>query len=142
MVGAAHADPRHAGLARDLDREIGGIGHHQVTHAVVAVDQRGGRAALEHLDVGARIEDAGLELLDVTRQPENAVRIRAREVGIEHRAGDGPGVSLRQPAGLQRIGHVGADGSRRHAAGIGIVIGHGMGTSMCSLVPAHPTPSP
>ena len=97
MVGAADADPADAGLARKLDREIGGIGHHQVTHAVVAVDQCGRRTSLEHLDVGARIEDAGLELLDVTRKAENAMRIRAREIGIEHRAGDGFGISLRQP---------------------------------------------
>ena len=52
MVGAPHADPADARLARDLDREIGGVGHHQMAHAVVAVDQRGRGAALDHLDVG------------------------------------------------------------------------------------------
>ena len=38
-----------------------GIGHHQMADAVVAVDQRGRRRALQHLDVGLGIDPAGLD---------------------------------------------------------------------------------
>ena len=47
MIGAPRADPGETGLARDLDRQVGHIGHHQMAHAVVAVDQRGRGAALD-----------------------------------------------------------------------------------------------
>ena len=75
-----------------------------MAHAVVAVDQRGRGAALDHLDVRARIDVAALEGAHVAGQAEDAVRVRAGEVGVEHGAGDDAGVRLRQPAG-ERVGH-------------------------------------
>ena len=46
MVRAPRADPGDTGRARELDRGLGGARHHQVAHAVVAVDQRGRRRRL------------------------------------------------------------------------------------------------
>ena len=61
MIGIPRADPADAGRARQLDREIGRVGHHQMADAVVAIDQRGRRRALQHLDVGLGIDPAGLD---------------------------------------------------------------------------------
>ena len=74
-----------------------------MAHAVVAVDQRGRGAALEHGDVGARIECAALELAHIAGQPEDAVGVRAGEIGVQHRAGDDGGIGWRQAAGAERV---------------------------------------
>ena len=62
--------------------------------------------------LGLKMPDS--ELLDVAGEPENAVRIRAREIGVEHRIGDDLGVGVRQPAGAERVGHV-----RENGGGLG-----------------------
>ena len=48
------------------------------------------------------------------------MRIRAGQVGVEHRFGDGIGVGIRQPAGAERVGHVGEYGAGRDTAGVGV----------------------
>ena len=78
MVGAPHADPGDAGLARNLDGEIGGVGHHQMAHAIVAVDEGSSGSALQDLDGGARIEMSAPKQTHIAGEPEDAVRIRAR----------------------------------------------------------------
>ena len=75
-----------------------------MAHAVVAVDQRGRGRALDHLDLGLRIDHAALELAHIAREPEDAVRVRAGQVGFQHRAGDDGGVGCGQPAGAQGVG--------------------------------------
>ena len=103
MIGAARADPANPRRARQLDRELGGIGHYQVTHALIAVDQRGGGGALEHCDGGARIERAALELAHVAGQAKHAVRVLSGEVGLQHGVSDHVGILLRQSARAQGI---------------------------------------
>ena len=114
MVRAAHADPADAGVARELDRGLGGARHHQMAHAVVAVDQRGRGRGLLDPDVGLRIDAAAAQPLDVLRQPEHAVGVGAGEVGLEHQLGDLGGVGGRQPDRLERIRDQRGDGRGRH----------------------------
>ena len=77
-----------------------------------------GRAcALDHADIGGRIELPALKLTHIARQAKDAVRIRAGEVGLQHGAGRDRGVGGGKPAGNERIGHVRLQGVRRDAAG-------------------------
>ena len=94
------------------------MGHHHVAHAVVAVDQRGGGAALDHLDRRLRIDGAALELAHIGREPEDAVGVRADEVGFQHRAGGGRGIGFGEPAGSQGVGEEGTQGGGEDASGM------------------------
>ena len=122
-------DPGDAGFTREFDRDLGGPRHHQMTHAVIAIDEsRGGRGAF-HLDIGRRINAARLDAQDILRQAENAVRVGARQIRFGHQVRDFRRVRLRQPdfdecvpnkrldrlAGNQTRG-CSIDGLRAHAA--------------------------
>ena len=108
VVRHAQADPGDAAVARQRDGGLGRARHHQMAHAVVAVDQRGRRRGAIHLDVGARIEPADLQPMHVLRQPEHAVRVGAGEIGLQHQLGHLGGVGFRQ-AGLDHgVGDQGA----------------------------------
>ena len=77
MVRTPHPNPGDAGFARDLDSQVGRIGHHQVAHPVVAIDERGGRRALDHTDIRARIDVSALECPHIARKTKDAVRVGA-----------------------------------------------------------------
>jgi hypothetical protein len=114
MVRAPHADPRHAGLARQRNRGLGSARHHQVAHAVVAVDQRGRGRALRDRDVRMRIEAARLEPPNVLRQAEHAVRVRAGQVRRAHQSGADRRILARQAGSAERIRDQRADRRDRH----------------------------
>src|SRR5262245_19880511 len=67
VIGAACADPADARCAREFDGELGGVSHHHMTHAPVAVDQRGRRSALQHADARARVHGAAFEPPHIAR---------------------------------------------------------------------------
>jgi hypothetical protein len=58
--------------------------HHEVAHAIVAIDQRGRRAAFVDDDVRTRIDPASFQSPDILRQAKNAVRVAADEIGLDH----------------------------------------------------------
>ena len=95
-----------------------------MTHALIAVDQRGGGGALEHCDGGARIERAALELAHVAGQAKHAVRVLSGEVGLQHGVSDHVGILLRQSARAQGIFQERAQGRGRDTAG---ALGFGFG---------------
>ena len=64
-----------------------------------AVDGR----ALQHLDVGLGIDAAGLELSHVGAEPNDAVRIEAGEIGLDHLLGGKSRVGRGHAAGEQRV---------------------------------------
>ena len=69
-----------------------------MAHAVVAVDQRGRRrASASTLMFGRGLIEPSLSRCDILRQAEDAVRIGAGEVGLQHQLGDLGGVG--RPAG-------------------------------------------
>ena len=54
MVGVMQADPADAGGLGLLDRHVRGLLDHQMAHAVVAVEQRGGGEFAIDRHVGGR----------------------------------------------------------------------------------------
>jgi hypothetical protein len=74
---------------------------------------------------GARIDLAALEQPHITGQPEDAVRIGAGQIGVEHGLCHGAGISLRQPAGTKGVNHDSVDAGSRNAAGGFGHVGHG-----------------
>ncbi len=69
-----------------------GAAHHQMTHAVVAVDQRGRGLLAHHADVGTGVEAAGLDAAGILRQPADAVAVGALQIGLRHQRGDDSGI--------------------------------------------------
>jgi hypothetical protein len=105
----------NAAFARQFDRGFRRARHHQMAHAVVAVDQRGRRRGALDLDVRPRIGRVQLQPLNVLRQPEHAVRVGADQVGFQHQFGDLGGVRCRH-AGLHHgVVDETADRRRRRA---------------------------
>ena len=95
----AHPHP-HPGDARPLgllDRHLGRPAHHQVAHAVVAVDDRRGGIVLEHADRRPHVHPTGPDPSDVLRQPEDAVSVGPAQVGRDHQSGDQRCIVSRQP---------------------------------------------
>ena len=66
-----------------------------MAHALVAVDERGSWGALQHADARPRVDRAALELAHITCKAKDAMRIRAGEIGFEHRGGGDSGIGLR-----------------------------------------------
>ena len=71
--------------------------------AVVAVDQRGRRRALQHLDVGLGIDPAGLDPVAVVAEADDAVRIEAGQIGLDHLLGGKLRIGGGHAAGQQRV---------------------------------------
>ncbi len=98
MVGELRVDPADAGRARFLDCDPGGAAHHQMAHAVVAVDQRGRGLLAHHADVGLGVEAAGFDAAGILRQPADAVAVGALQIGLRHQRGDDSGVRAGRPS--------------------------------------------
>ena len=103
VVGELRVDPGDAGRARLFDRHFGRALHHQMTHAVVAV-QHGGREMVVHdADIGPDVEAAGLDAPDILREPGDAMAVGALQVRFRHQAGDGGRILFRQTHLHQRF---------------------------------------
>ena len=121
VVRVRRADPGDAVVAREGDRGLGGAAHHQVAHAVVAIDQRGRGRGLVDLDIRPRVDGARLVAADVVRQAEDAVRVSPGEIGLGHQLGDPCRVNGREAGRREHVGDEGArdgrgDRRRHHAA--------------------------
>src|SRR5207248_993049 len=81
MVAVASADPADAVVAGQRDRLLDGAGYDEAAEPVIAVDQRGRLRLPDNLDVGPRVEPAGLDAADVLRQTEDAMSVGAADVG-------------------------------------------------------------
>jgi hypothetical protein len=88
-----------------------------VAHAVVAIDERGRRRALDDADIRARIDVSALERSHIARKTKDAVGVRSGKVRFEHRARNRGSVGLRQSTGAKRIRHKRANRVRRNPAG-------------------------
>jgi hypothetical protein len=67
-----------------------------MAHAVVAVDEGGGKMLLHHADVGTDIEAAGLDAAGILRQPADAVTVRSLQIGLRHQGRNRHGIVVRQ----------------------------------------------
>ena len=103
MVTVLRVDPGDPGGACLFDRDLGRAFHHQVTHAVVAVQKRGGRVLVHDPDIGPYVESARLDAAGILRQPANAVAVRSLQIGLRHQGGDISGVGFRQTQPRHRL---------------------------------------
>jgi hypothetical protein len=117
VAGIAAADPGDAVLAREFDRRFRRLGDDEMAHAVVAIDQRGGRRRARHRDIGPRIGRAELEALHVLRQAEDAMGVGTDEVGLQHQLGDLASIGRRHAGFLHSVDDKTGDRRGRHAAG-------------------------
>ena len=74
-----------------------------MTDAVVAVDQRGGRGAIDGADFGLRIAAAGLQRVAIHAEAEDAVRIEAGDIGLDHLSGCDRGIGFGHAVGDERV---------------------------------------
>ncbi len=99
MVAVVSADPGDAGCRGLLHRQLGGAAHHQMTQRIVAIQHRHGGALFFHRNGRTGVDAAGLNALDILRQPENAVAVGADQIGLRHQRRDLGGIAGRHAAG-------------------------------------------
>src|SRR5262249_50496013 len=133
VIGAACAHPADAGCTGEFDGEAGGVCHHDVTHAAVAIDQRGRWSPLQHADARARVHRAALERQHIAREAKDAVGIRPGEIGFQHRACDGGGVGPVEAAGAKSVDKKRPQGGGGNAAdGVGFGFGQHVRSQHCA----------
>jgi hypothetical protein len=104
VIAVAHADP---GDTIDLGLGDGGFGRlvqHQMPHAIVAIDQRGGGVVTGKPDVGSLVDAARPDAPDILRQSENTVSVGAADVGLDHQPGNDRRVRGRNAGGDEGLG--------------------------------------
>jgi hypothetical protein len=96
------ADSRRLGL---FDCQFGGAAHHQMAHAVVAVDQRSRSALADDADVWLGIDAAGTQTANVKRQPDHAMGVAAAQIRFNHKVTENLRVGFRQAGSDKGAGH-------------------------------------
>ncbi len=99
VEGADPCQPRFRGLP---DRELGREVHHHVAHAVVPVHERRHRVLADGMHLRMEVDPVQPDPLAVVVQAEDAVRIDAAEVRIDHAGGAERRIRLRKPQCRQR----------------------------------------
>ena len=88
VIAMLDADPGDTDVAGFLDRFFRREAHHQMAHAVVAVDQRHTRRFALDADMRRKIDRVALDAADVLRQAEHAVAVGAQQVGAHLQFGN------------------------------------------------------
>ena len=115
MIAHACPDPTDASRLGLLDRQGGGAPHHQMTQAIVAVDQRHRRAIADKPDIWFGVDAAGAQPAHVKRQPDHAMGVAAPQIGFDHQTCDAVRVGIRQPSGDESARHKCCELTRRNA---------------------------
>ena len=121
VIAHARADPADAGCFGLFDRKLGGAPHHQMAHAVVAVDQRRRRPLAHHADIRLGIDAAGADAAHVERQPDHAMGVGAAQIGLDHEPGKRVRIVGRQAGGNESAGDKRREPCGRNAR---VVLGH------------------
>jgi hypothetical protein len=119
VIRMHRADPGGAGGFCFLNGQRGGALHHQVAHAVVAVDQRHRRALGGDADVRREIDTTRLEAPDVGDEADHTVTVRALAISLGHQLAHGARVGFGQAGFFKRGGDEGAEGGLGGAEGLG-----------------------
>ena len=125
VTGHAAPDPGNTAFARELNRGFRSTGHHQMTHAIVAVDERGRRRCAVDRNVGPGIGRTELQTLDILHQAEHAMRIGADEICLEHEPRNFSRVILRHAGLAHRVDDQACDCRRWNSGGFGGLNVHG-----------------
>ncbi len=96
MIAQLRTDPGDAGGARLCNGDIGRARHHQMSHAVVAVDQRRAGALLHHADRGLYVQAAGLDAAGIRHETGDPMPVGALQVRACHQPCDNSRVLIRQ----------------------------------------------
>jgi hypothetical protein len=109
MIAHARADPADAGRLALFDCKLRRAPHHQMAHAIVAVDQSGGRPVAHHADIRLGIDAAGADAPHVKRQSDHTVGIAATQVGLDHQARQDCRISAWQAGGDESADNEGGE---------------------------------
>src|ERR1700737_4169378 len=75
VIAHSRSDPRDTRYARLVDGELRGTRHDQMSHAVVAVDQRHAGPLLQHTNVGGELDPSGPNAPRIVRQTDDPVTV-------------------------------------------------------------------
>jgi hypothetical protein len=115
MIAVSRAHPGDARDASLFDGDIRRAAHDQVTHGVVAVNQRGCGVLANDADIRPRIDSAALNPLHVLRQAKYAVTVRTARIGFCNELGHAMRVGLGEADGLEHASNeCGECGDRDH----------------------------
>ena len=87
VIAHASADPADAGRLGFIDGKLSGAPHHQMAHAVVAIDQGRRWSIAHHADIGGGVDAPGAKTAHIQRQPDHAVSIAAAQIRLDHKVG-------------------------------------------------------
>ena len=88
MVGAPQRDGGQPLGARPLDRQRDPAPRDDLAEAAVALEHGDGRRVDDEVQLGTRVQGAALEIGDVLRDADDAVRVVAAQVGADQHGGD------------------------------------------------------
>ena len=84
MIAPLRADPGNAGDACFLGGHFSGAFHHQMTHTVVAVDERHARSFLHHFNLWPNVHATRANPARIRHHTNHAMSIRALQIGLGH----------------------------------------------------------
>ena len=102
VIAHPDADPGHAGDTPFGDGKFGGTRHDDMSHAVVAIDERHAGPLLQHAYRRMQVESARTNASRVLRQPNDAVSVRTLQIGFRHQRGDGRRIVVGHSESAQR----------------------------------------
>jgi hypothetical protein len=121
----AHAHGAHARLARQPHRQPVGVIRHHDAQPAVAMDLRRAGPGEVVANGRPRLHRAGLQPVEVMRQPRDAVRVHAPQAGLHQRVGHAARVGFGHAHGLQAGAAPDAQGVSGAVDEVGYVVAHG-----------------
>ena len=101
MVAIARAHPGHTCVCGFFDRELNCMRHHQMPHPVITIDHSHRGLIVHDFNLRIHVDPTSPNTLDVLRQANHAMTVRALQIGLRHERRNFVSVLKRQPIGLQ-----------------------------------------
>ena len=96
MVGVHRSDPGNTGRLGFFDGQLGGLFHHQMAHAVIAIDQSHRSFFFHHADIGREVNATTFESGDVGHHANHAVAVGTLQIGFSHQRAHGACIGIWQ----------------------------------------------
>ncbi len=113
--GVAYARDAHAARVRALDGNSGCLHHRHRTRAAMTFEDKARRVVLDDRRFRSRVDLPRVEQFEIARQPRDAVRAHAAQIGPEQHVGHRRGVARIQPLGREQRLDESPKLFRRHA---------------------------